>query len=414
MQAEQLSAELRSILRSGERQAVELELQKILESDQFRGSNRSCKFLRHVTDRAFAGDLETLKERILGIELFGRSTDFDTDHDSVVRVAANDVRKRLKEYYRAHSGARVRIELPAGLYIPEIEVRTRVPEIPAPSQPVRSKPVKHPRAAFAALLAVVGLAALFLVRTHANPVAVPPWATFLKPGGTIDIIPADANLVFAKVRSKQDVPLQEYNDHAFRYAGDMTGALSAYLNFIPLTTVADANLAGRISELAARAGATAQVKACNRVDFSELKGETPVVLLGSPTSNPWVQLLYDRINFQIVHRFEDGFDICVNRQPKPGEQATYVPSWKPKSISEGYAIVTMVPNLTGKAPVLIIAGTSTEGTEAAGEFVSNLDRLSESLRKWKIGPVRHLELLLKTSFVASASASYEILAYRAE
>jgi hypothetical protein len=130
-----------------------------------------------------------------------------------------------------------------------------------------------------------------------------------------------------------------------------------------------------------------------------------------------VQLLYDRLNFQVVHRFEDGFDVCLNRQPKPGEQAVYVPALKPQGFSEGYAIVALLPNLTGRAPILVVAGTSTEGTEAAGEFVSNLDRLSDSLRKLKIGdrgPVHHLELLIKTSFVSSASAAYEILAYRAQ
>src|SRR5581483_10967636 len=183
----------------------------------------------------------------------------------------------------------------------------------------------------AAGLAILAAIAVIVWVSRSSALKTPPWTAMLKPGGVIDIIPADANLVFAKVRSKTDVSLQEYNDHSFRYAGDLTGALSSYINFIPLTTVSDANIAGRISELAARAGARAQVKACNRVDFSELKGETPVVLIGSPTSNPWVQLLYDRINFQIVHRFEDGFDICVNRAPKPGEQATYVPTWKPKA-----------------------------------------------------------------------------------
>ncbi len=403
---------------------MEQELQRILESDQFRTSNRSCRFLRHVVDKAFTGEWESLKERILGIELFGRTSSFDTDHDSVVRVAANDVRKRLKEYYRTRPDSRVRIELPSGLYIPEVQVRAVSIPAPLPEPAAPARAVRPPWAYLAAAAVAVLLAFVWL-RAYRSPAAraarlvadTPPWSTFLKAGGAIDIVPADANLVFAKVRSKKDVPLQEYNDHSFRYAGDMTGALSAYINFIPLTTVADANLAGRISELAARAGVRAQVKACSRVDFSELKGDTPVVLLGSPTSNPWVQLLYDRVNFQIVHRFEDGFDICLNRHANPGEQATYVPVWKPKEFSEGYAIVTMVPNLSGKAPVLIIAGTSTEGTEAAGEFVSNLDRLSDSLRKLKIGergPVHQLELLLKTTFVASASATDQILAYRVQ
>jgi hypothetical protein len=433
-QVEQLYAELRSISRSGERQVVELELQRILESDQFRTSSRSCRFLRHVIGKAFAGEPETLKERVLGIELFDRSSTFDTDRDSVVRVAANDVRKRLREYYRHHPDSRVRIDLPSGLYVPEIEVRSEPLPGPLPEPPVQPPiPIPDPQPVSATFplrrwhLGVVAgvIAAVSLMsfwsggHTVASRLAfrTPPWSTLLQPGGVIDIVPADANLVIAKIRSHQDVPLQAYNDHSIHYAGDFTGALKGYINQIPLTTVSDANIASRISDLAARAGVRAQVKACNRVGFSELKGDVPVVLLGSPTSNPWVQLVYDRLNFQVVHRFEDGFDICVNRRPKSGEQATYVPALKPQGFSEGYAIVALLPNLTGTAPVLVIAGTNTEGTEAAGEFVSNLDRLSESLHKLKIGergPVRHLELLIKTSFVSSASAAYEILAYRTE
>jgi hypothetical protein len=415
-QVEQLCSGLRSLSRSSDRQRAELELRHILDSEQFRGSNRSCKFLQYVVEKALAGEFEALKERILGIELFARQSTFDTDHDSVVRVAANDVRRRLKEYYRIHPDTALRIDLPAGVYIPQIEVMPDRPVAPAEAAPASSAPAPWRRIALISALAALVLA-LFFWQPALQPVSQPlPWSALLKPGKVIDIIPADANLVIAKVRARQDIPIETYNDHSFSYAGDLTGAFGAYLNHIPLTTVSDAVLAGRISDLATRAGARAQVKACNRVDFSELKGEVPVVLLGSPMSNPWVQLLYDQLNFQVVHHFEDGFDVCVNRHPKPGELAVYVPTLNRQGFSEGYAIVTLVPNLTAKAPVLIIAGTSTEGTEAAGDFVTNLDRVAESLKKLGIVPqssLRRIELVIKTSFVNSASATYEIVAWRA-
>lgn len=414
-QVEQLCSGLRSLSRSSDRQLAELELRHILDSEQFRGSHRSCKFLQYVVEKALAGEFEALKERILGIELFARQLTYDTDHDSVVRVAANDVRRRLKDYYRIRPGSALRIDLPAGVYLPQIEVMPDRPVALAEAAPAPSAAATWRRIALISALAALVLA-LFLWQPSLRPVSQPfPWSALLKPDKVIDIIPADANLVMAKVRARQDIPIEAYNGRSFSYAGDLTGSFGSYLNHIPLTTVSDAVLASRISDLATRAGARSQVKACNRVDFSELKGEVPVVLLGSPMSNPWVQLLYDQLNFQVVHRFEDGFDVCVNRHPKPGELAVYVPTLNRLGFSEGYAIVTMVPNLTAKAPVLIIAGTSTEGTEAAGEFVTNPDRFADSLKKLGIssrGSVRHIELLIKTSFVSSAFATYEIVAYR--
>ena len=425
-QAEQLCAELRSVSHSGARQLVEDEMRRILESKFFSSSHRSSRFLQHVVERALACEFDSLKERILGIDLFGRSSDFDTDHDSVVRVAASDVRKRLRDFYRAVTDSSIRIELPPGLYIPHIDfLPERAASRDFPPAPAAAEPGPFPWRilAFASTAAALLMAASMLFHPTAispaapRPVPPPLWSALFKSGRTIDVVPADANLVIAKARSRQDVPIESYTNHSFRYAGDLTGPGGAYLNDIPLTTVSDAALAARISDLTGRFGAHAQVRSCSRLDFSELKGDVPVVLLGSPMSNPWTQLLYDQLDFQVVHRFESGFDVCVNRHPHSGESSTYVPTLHRQGFSEGYAIITMVPNLTGRAPVLIIAGTSTEGTEAAGEFVTNIERLAAALQRLGVDrqrSARKLELLIRLSFVSSASAQSEIIASRIE
>ena len=426
-QAEQLCAELRSVSHSGVRQLVEAELSRILKSKFFVSSHRSSRFLQHVVEKALAGEFGSLKERLLGIDLFGRTSDFDTDHDSVVRVAASDVRRRLRDFYRSEPDSAVRIELPAGIYIPRIEVLSDRPSPADPAQPpvLATKPRAFPwqAVAIASTAVAVILAATLPLQpsaipvTSAHPLPLPIWASLFNAGRSIDVVPADANLVIAKSRSGQDVPLESYSNHGFAYAGDLPGRVGAYLNQIPLTTVSDAVLAGRIADLAVRFGAHSQVRPCSRLDFSELKSDVPVVLLGSPMSNPWTQLLYDQLDFQVVHRFETGFDICINRHPRSGESGAYVPALHRQGFSEGYAIITMVPNLTGRAPVLIVAGTSTEGTEAAGEFVTNGERLSASLHKLGIDggrPMRKIELLIRLSFVSSESAQSEIIASRVE
>src|SRR5580704_6046291 len=100
-------------------EAVREELSRVL----------SCQdFVRYVVEHTLTGREDMLKERTIGIEVFGRSTSYEPSDDATVRVKAGDVRKRLGLYY-AEQGAHnpVRIELPPGTYVPEFrwaEVRS--------------------------------------------------------------------------------------------------------------------------------------------------------------------------------------------------------------------------------------------------------------------------------------------------
>src|ERR1700739_3458652 len=74
-------------------------LGEIIESPAFRGSHRSAQFLRFICEQAISGNLDALKERAIGVELFGRSPSYDTGEDAIVRVTASDVRRRLLQHY---------------------------------------------------------------------------------------------------------------------------------------------------------------------------------------------------------------------------------------------------------------------------------------------------------------------------
>src|SRR6202046_4215893 len=101
-------------------EAFRKELTRVLSCHEFRSSKRSQEFLRYVVEHTLAGQADMLKERTIGIEVFGRSTSYEPSDDATVRVKAGDVRKRLGLYY-AEEGAHnpVRIELPPGTYVPE-------------------------------------------------------------------------------------------------------------------------------------------------------------------------------------------------------------------------------------------------------------------------------------------------------
>ena len=91
------------------------ELRNILSSQPFRNSVRSKQFLSFVVQHKLEGRDELLKERTIGKEIFQRKADYATADDSVVRVQAGEVRRRLERYYHTSpSPSPVRIELPLG------------------------------------------------------------------------------------------------------------------------------------------------------------------------------------------------------------------------------------------------------------------------------------------------------------
>jgi hypothetical protein len=99
--------------------SIRSELDAILASPGFASSRRCHDFLECIVKHTLAGEYDQLNERFLGVELFGRKVDFDTGADSIVRVRASDVRRRLAQYYSERSSPpAVTIGLSSGNYIP--------------------------------------------------------------------------------------------------------------------------------------------------------------------------------------------------------------------------------------------------------------------------------------------------------
>ncbi|MEN6535819.1 MAG: hypothetical protein ABFD60_03560 [Bryobacteraceae bacterium] len=96
-----------------------LELARILTSPSFRNAQSLSRLLRFLVERTLIGDVDQLKESVLGVEVFGRAPSYDVQSDPIVRVTVRRLRLKLSEYY-ATEGARsaVRIDLPAGGYVP--------------------------------------------------------------------------------------------------------------------------------------------------------------------------------------------------------------------------------------------------------------------------------------------------------
>ena len=126
---------------------VRAELERILRSSGFANSERMTRFLRCVVERALAGQVDGLKEYLLGVEVFDRKPDYDPRVDPIVRVEARRLRSKLEEFYAGNGkDSQVIIDLPKGAY---------VPHIPPPGQTVAAEEPKRERTRSVAVLPIV-------------------------------------------------------------------------------------------------------------------------------------------------------------------------------------------------------------------------------------------------------------------
>jgi serine/threonine-protein kinase len=130
-------------------------LSAILASRPFANAVRARRFLTYIVEETLAGRTDAIKEPVLGTEVFDRAVDFDPKLDTIVRVEAGRLRKRLEEYYAGEGAAAdLRIEVPLGSYVPQFQGRAQ-----PPAQEVRGSAAGHRRQYAAVILAVLLIAA---------------------------------------------------------------------------------------------------------------------------------------------------------------------------------------------------------------------------------------------------------------
>jgi TolB-like protein/Flp pilus assembly protein TadD len=110
--------------------AIRGQLDRILASGGFKDAGRIGPLLRFLVEKTLSGQTESIKESVLGVEVFQRSADYDPRTDPIVRVDARRLRARLEEYYKANPGESVLISLPKGGYVPVFEARRRAAHEP--------------------------------------------------------------------------------------------------------------------------------------------------------------------------------------------------------------------------------------------------------------------------------------------
>jgi hypothetical protein len=381
------------------RYEVRDQLSRILLSRHFSKAKKKSRFLEFMCEQTLSGKAEGVNEYTIGVDIYERGADFNPQEDSIVRVQAHEIRKSLVAYYgeEGHED-RLRIDLPAGGYVP-VFTRVNGKPLPAasrePGPPVESVPIRRPPyrlmvgfAVCCSLLAGWILRDL-TVRSAAgkSPARLPDgaawfWQPFLPPAQppliALPVHPllraahggdSPATLSRGQVIDKDKLP--EFRDTIhFRELPEF--------RFVPNTTdftaVGEALGLLNLSELLGGAGQKVHANAGRLVDYETVKSGNTILLGGNQSWSGRIFL------YQEGFEFHNG--VITNKNPVAGEQAVYRPEFDSVTgnLSRDYGLVLMLPNERRDQRVLLIYGIYTQGSQAAIEYVTNAERLTE-LRK---------------------------------
>lgn len=384
---------------------VRAELERILASPEFRASRRCQDFLQFVVERALTGLSEDLKERTIGIEVFGRPPSYNTGTDGIVRINASEVRKRLAIYYADSARcAECRITLPTGSYVPlfakppRTATEVNLPQLLEPTalSPVESSPpgwtftpgtLPRPRfrrrilgLAVVVVLAITVLPARWLYAHHSQTVVDQFWQPMFQGRTPIMIVPAY-------------VPV--YDPAANPPNGQFTLMADQYVGGGDLVA------AVQISSMLARLDHPFNLRLGASLD--DLRN-TPTVLIGY-SSTQW-QDVTRKFRFFV----DDNSHGMIRDYGKPTE-------WYPHDetpehhTNEDYGVISRAFDPETHAMLILVTGCMQYGTEGTARLITNPELLAAVLRNApKDWPQKNLQLVIQFNVVANSPASSRVVA----
>ena len=419
-------------------EAIRRHLAHILESQSFKGSRRSQEFLRYIVEKSMSGDFDQIKERILGVEIFGRPFNYDTSADAIVRVTAGDVRKRLLRYYELEgANSEFRIDLPSGSYLPEFsQSGPQLAVVSIPAQPEMVAIVRPPNSAkyiergswtrlgiCAAVTFVLGISLGFAIRKESRlpvPKLIVPWSAILQSGLPTQLIFCDTSIEMLQEYLHNSISLSDYanrrllsNLGSLRPDAKRAASMLGGADFTVTTAPVDLGISVTIFEMAQPYFHHLRVRSARELHFRDFKNDGNFILLGSPRSNPWTGLFQDQLDFYFAYDATRKSEVCYNRHPKAGERSVYVPTAMGGGTGEAFAIAAFIGNPDQNGNILILAGSNAEGTEASAKFATDLNLLSRTLQKYGVDPTAlpsHFEALLRLTTMAGSPNRFEVIA----
>ena len=400
-----------------EKAAVQQQLEKLLATPLFNSSKRYPSFLKFVVTHSLAGQTDQLKERILGMEIFGRNADYDTNIDPIVRVTAAEIRKRIEQYYQdpKHS-QEIRLYLPAGSYAPQyswpgrpsgllaspVELPARAEEIPPmhptdvlpPTSRVRQSVLRGGKPAIAVLLLLLAGASAAMWFASRPPALKQFWEPFVKSSEPVLFCIADQS---------------QYSTIRLRDAADPQREITLSDSMVTII-IDDVSPLVNVAGLLRTYGKTYRVQGEATTSLTDLR-RGPSVFIGA-FDNGWTLRLTSPLRFHFANDREMS-QFWIEDRANPGNRGWMLDRSVQQQTGtyKDYAIVARLVDPNTDQFVVVAAGIGRGGTVAAGEFLVDSRRMEDMLKQlpgnWK---QKNIEIVLETQVIQGRSGPPRITA----
>ncbi len=407
-------------------QETQAQVGRLLVSHALHGSESLCKLLRYLAHYALEHPGTSPKEYQIATEVFGRPGDFDPHQDSMVRVQVARLRSKLAEYYAsegAHDAAIV--DVPKGSYALNFLERMS-PPAPNGHEPATKDPTPVPAVQVVPPARwIAALVVLSMILTAALAIAIDRLllrrVAQAHSAEDISVAPASVRIFWNGFLGANEPPWVVFSNASFVGRPD-TGM--RYYNskrddkapiFDHYTGVGEVLAVHALDTVFRQLQRELRVKRGSLFTLDDAKSNY-LIFLGSPSENlTLLEIPTTRdFSFQTIHCCSrEGNIEIVNNHPAAGEDKEYVATPSDKPLTEDYAVIALVRGLKSSHSVLILAGTTTIGTQAAAEFVCDQNSLNELLRQLGVSSAADLkpfEAVIRTKVVRGVPVNSELVA----
>jgi len=377
-----------------DRNAIRAQLDRMLADPLFKNSRRFPNFLRYVVEHTLDGNPEALKERTLGVEVFGRQPNYDTNADPVVRATAGEIRKRIAQYYHSQEHhAEIQIDLSPGSYVPEFgppEPHSSPPAsspnsialdpLPSPALhkhvPVwRRKPIYLAIGVLAGLLVAGFWFKPWLPRSALDRF----WMPVLESPNSVLLCVGQRSFMALSQEPRQPINDDIQHISSARKDNAERPVTLGELYYLGSQNVAlhDAQTLGRLAGLLQSKAKPFRILGENSASFADLR-EGPVVLVGA-FDNGWTLRLTVPMRFSFER---DGRKLRIRDRQNPARKEFTVDTDIPyMNLTEDYAIISRVLEPTTERVIVVAGGLMGYGTIAAGEFLTDPSYLASAVKQ---------------------------------
>jgi hypothetical protein len=401
------------------------QIDKLIKSHSLRTSESLCKLLRYLAEHSLDHPGVALKEYQIATEVLGRSAGFDPQSDSTVRVQAGRLRVKLAEYY-AHEGTEdlIVVEIPKGSYALAFHVRPSK----AGAQPAISliadagEKREEPARSIRGWAITVLILSVLLAATISTIVSL-LWQRARTPVAASQAVPVAYQIFWSPFVTGPQQPWVIFSNGSFvgrpetgmRYFNPKADSRAFILDHY--TGVGEVLAIHQLDHVFSVLNRPVGVKRGALFSLDDAKN-SDLIFVGSPSENLTLLDIPGTQEF-IFQRLDSGprkGDLGVlNVHPLSGEPKIFLATPANQPTTEDYAVVSLLPGLDPSRSILILAGNSTFGTQAAVEYVCRETSLKELLQRLKVsktGELKPFEALLHVRIAHGVPVMTDLVSVR--